>query len=141
MSRDKAPPDKKGGPDTTPGPTTNYSPQHTTGKATGDAAFHGNGIGRHCVTDTAAALHRRRQASRRLVPLECGCCADPWDCSCDTPPLTERMVTAGAQAARHLLECGHVPILKLDTLRALHARGGDDRRLAQELYELAGGEA
>ena len=51
------------------------------------------------------------------------------------------MVDAGRDAARHLLEVGHTPILKQDTLQALWRRGGHDRALAQELYELAGGEA
>jgi hypothetical protein len=51
------------------------------------------------------------------------------------------MVDAGAQAARHILETGYVPLLQLDVLRALYRRGGNDRRLAQELYELAGGDA
>ena len=60
---------------------------------------------------------------------------------CSRRPLSERMVDGGRAAALHLLEIGCVPILQLDTLRALHQRGGDDRALAQELYELAGGEA
>ncbi|MGO9352182.1 MAG: hypothetical protein ACLP3C_15665 [Mycobacterium sp.] len=50
------------------------------------------------------------------------------------------MVDAGAHAARHILELGHTPILKTDTLQALWARGGTDRELAQQLYELVGGD-
>jgi hypothetical protein len=50
------------------------------------------------------------------------------------------MVDAGAAAARHILGLGYTPILKPDTLRALHARGGDDRELAQRCYELCGGD-
>jgi hypothetical protein len=49
------------------------------------------------------------------------------------------MIDAGAQAARHLLEIGCPPLIELDTLRALHRRGGDDRAVAQKLYELVGG--
>jgi hypothetical protein len=48
------------------------------------------------------------------------------------------MVAAGADAARHLLEIGFVPLLEADTLRALYARGGADRQLARELFDLAG---
>ena len=74
-----------------------------------------------------------------MPPLDCGC-ADPWPCRCGRPPLSERKVDAGADAARHILGVGCVPLLRLDVLRALYRRGGDDRRLAEELYELAGGD-
>jgi hypothetical protein len=50
------------------------------------------------------------------------------------------MVDAGAAAAQHVLEYGHTPILKADVLRGLWRRGGDDRQLAQHLYQLAGGD-
>jgi hypothetical protein len=50
------------------------------------------------------------------------------------------MIDAGAQAARHILDVGYVPLLELDVLRALYRRGGRDRRLAQELYDLCGGD-
>ncbi|MGO9251641.1 MAG: hypothetical protein ACLP5J_09635 [Mycobacterium sp.] len=49
------------------------------------------------------------------------------------------MVDAGRDAAAHLLDHGYTPLLDRETLRALHRRGGDDRALAQDLYELAGG--
>jgi hypothetical protein len=51
------------------------------------------------------------------------------------------MVDAAVQAAQHLRGEGLSPILDLPTLRALWHRGGSDRRLAQELYELAGGDS
>jgi hypothetical protein len=91
-----------------------------------------NGVGRQ--------WRRRREAALRMPVLDCGC-RDPWHpCTCSQSPLSEKMVDAGAQAARHLLEVGFVPLLEVDTLRALHRRGGADRRLAQELYELVGGD-
>ena len=49
------------------------------------------------------------------------------------------MIDGGRAAALHLLDTGYTPILRPDTLTALWRRGGDDRALAQELYELAGG--
>jgi len=48
------------------------------------------------------------------------------------------MIDGGRAAAEHLLDIGLVPMLELDTLRALYRRGGHDRALAQQLYELAG---
>ena len=43
-----------------------------------------------------------------------------------TPPATSSTTAA-------------IPLLELDTLRALWRRGGDDRVLAERLYELTGG--
>jgi hypothetical protein len=54
--------------------------------------------------------------------------------------MTDRWVDAGADAARHILDIGCVPLLELDTQRALWRRGGDDRELACELFELVGGD-
>jgi hypothetical protein len=89
------------------------------------------------TSDSRAELRRRRAAALRLPPLDCGC-VDPWLCRCDRPPLSERWVDAGAVGARHILEIGFVPLLEPAVLRALHARGGRDRALAQQLWELAG---
>jgi hypothetical protein len=91
-------------------------------------------------------MWHRRQAAQRMEPLNCpGRCRDPLrECRCEPPPprLSERMIDAGADAAIHILAVtGCTPILKLDTLRALCRRGGDDHALAQELYELVGGDA
>jgi hypothetical protein len=51
------------------------------------------------------------------------------------------MIDGGRAAALHLLEVGYTPILRLDTLTALYKRGGRDRELARQLYELVGGDA
>src|SRR6202011_4155737 len=38
-----------------------------------------NGPDRQCASDTMlAGLRRRREASRRMAPLDCGCTPDPW---------------------------------------------------------------
>lgn len=87
-----------------------------------------------------AAGERRRQATYRSVPLDCGC-RDPWLCRCTEPLLTERAVDGARDAAHHLLIVGTTPLLHVDALRALWRRGGDDRQLARELYELVGGES
>jgi hypothetical protein len=68
------------------------------------------------------SLHRRRVASRRLVPLACGC-ADPWICRCTDPPLSERMVDAGVGAAAHLLAADLPPMFDPPTLRAMWRQG------------------
>lgn len=94
---------------------------------------------RQCSGETHP-WRRRRDASRRLPVLDCGC-SDPWLHRCTPPSLSEKMVDAGRDAARHLLDIGYPPILRPDTLTALHARGGDDRQLAKELFTLAGGDA
>src|SRR6476619_1402112 len=62
-----------------------------------------------------------KRAQRQCSPetwmrrLACGC-RDPLFCECrppliESPPLTEKMIDAGAQAARHLLDIGLVPLL------------------------------
>ena len=56
----------------------------------------------------------------------------------EQPPLSEQMVDGGRAAALHLLELGCVPLLRRDTLTALHERGGADRALVEQLWELAG---
>ena len=48
------------------------------------------------------------------------------------------MIDGGRAAARHLLAIGCTPILRLDTLRALYRRGGDDRLLAERLHWACG---
>jgi hypothetical protein len=58
---------------------------------------------------------------------------------CGDRAPSERWVEAGAAAAAHLPERGYTPLLEPDVLRALWRRGGPDRALAAELYELAGG--
>ena len=52
--------------------------------------------------------------------------------------LSEKMVDAAADAAAHLIGVGYVPIFDTATLRAMWRAG--DRELAQQLYELCGGD-
>ena len=131
------PPDDMGPPKKVPRPGT---PLPMTGDTTTSAPTLTKRISRHCDF----SVWRRRQAAQRLEPLACGC-RDPLFCECrpplpDRPPPSERMVDGGRAAALHLLEVGFMPLLELDVLRALYRRGGADRRLAEELYELAGGD-
>jgi hypothetical protein len=86
-----------------------------------------------------AQLRRRRDAARRLIPLDCGC-TDPWPCRCTQPPLSDRMIDAGRDAALHVLDTGQIPLLELEVLQALYRRGGMDRALAEMLHAAAGGE-
>lgn len=85
-----------------------------------------------------APWRRRQQAACRLAPLDCGC-PDPWPCTCTEPPLSDRMIDGGRDAALHVLECGQVPLLEMEVLQALWRRGGDDRELAELLHRLSGG--
>ena len=71
------------------------------------------------------------------MPLDCGC-RDPWPCRCSEPPLSEKMIDAGREAALHLLDSGHVPVLKFEVLQALWRRGGRDRELAELLHHACG---
>jgi hypothetical protein len=95
---------------------------------------------RRCSGDTVAGLHRRRAASQRLVRLVCGC-ADPWPCRCYDSALSEKRIEAAAQAAAHLLAENLPPLLDVELLRALYRRGGDDRKLAEQLRDLCGWKA
>jgi hypothetical protein len=70
-------------------------------------------------------MWRRRQAAQRMVPLgQCGCVRDPvYDRHrCGRRPLTEKMIDAGADAARHFLDAGYPPIFDAETLQALSRR-------------------
>ncbi|WP_225594257.1 hypothetical protein [Mycolicibacterium fortuitum] len=87
-----------------------------------------------------AAWRRRFAAACRIEPLDCGCGPDPWLCRCTEPPLSDRMIDAGRDAALHLLECGRVPLLEIEVLQALWRRGGADRELAELLQKLTGGQ-
>ena len=86
------------------------------------------------------ALRRRRLASQRCVPLDCGC-RDPWPCRCTEPPLTERQVDYWRDAVLHVLDTGCMPLLPLEARQALWRRGGADRVLAELLHDGCGGEA
>jgi hypothetical protein len=61
-------------------------------------------------------------------------------CDCTRPPLSERALDSWRDAARHVLDSGRVPVLPIESLRGLYRRGGEDRKLAAHLHELAGGE-
>jgi hypothetical protein len=74
-----------------------------------------------------------------MVPLDCGC-RDPWPCRCTEPPLSDRMIDASRDAARHLLDTGQIPLLELEVLRALYRRGRFDRALAEMLHAATGQE-
>jgi hypothetical protein len=89
--------------------------------------------------DARSTIQRRRAAANRSVPLDCGC-RDPWTCRCTEPPLSEKQINAGRAAALHILECGGVPLIEFEILRALWKRGGEDRELAEALHTLTGGE-
>ncbi|MCU1615953.1 MAG: hypothetical protein JWO98_3493 [Frankiales bacterium] len=101
-------------------------------------------VRRHCTVatlrqDTLSQMKRRREASRRMEQLDCGC-RDPWGCDCSQPPLSQKMIDAGRDAALHLLDTGMVPMVKFEVLQALWRRGGEDRELAELLHHLADGE-
>ena len=85
-----------------------------------------------------AAWKRRHSARQRVAPLDCGC-RDPWPCRCTEPPLTDRQIDAGRDAAEHILNNGQVPLLEFEVLRALWRRGGADRDFAEQLHQMAGG--
>lgn len=89
--------------------------------------------------DTRSQLARRRDAARRLAPLDCGC-RDGWPCRCTLPPLSDKMIDAGRDAALHILESGRVPLLEIEILQALWRRGGTERQLATMLFEATGGQ-
>ncbi len=74
------------------------------------------------------------------MPL-CRCGPDPWLCRCrrTDPPLSDHAVDGWRCAALDLLDVGCPPLVPAEVLRRLHRRGGDDRQLSRELYELAGG--
>lgn len=86
-----------------------------------------------------AAWKRRHEAARRVVPLDCGC-VDPWPCRCTDPPLSEKMIDAGRDAALHILEhSNRIPLLEIEVLQALWRRGSTDRELAELLHQLTAG--
>lgn len=90
--------------------------------------------------DTLAALRRRRSASRRLPPLDCGC-RDPLPCRCDDPPLSDRIVDSYHDTVMHLRACGLLAAPRLPEMRVLWRRGDVERRLVTEIsekWELAG---
>lgn len=85
-------------------------------------------------------LHRRREAARRVAPLDCGC-PDPWPCRCTDPPLSTLAVEGWRDAALAVLSVGLIPMLPIEARRALWSRGGRDRLLAELLHDACGDEA
>ena len=134
------PGEREGPPQRESPPAANRGAITTTGQVVDSPKS--SGPVRQCHGDTVGLvglqLRRRRAASQRMVPLDCGC-IDPWPCRCTEPPLSERMIDAGREAARHILEAGHLPLLELEVLQALWRRGGDDRALAEQLHAATGG--
>jgi hypothetical protein len=86
-----------------------------------------------------ASWKRRQHAACRVAPLDCGC-PDPWPCRCSEPPLSDKMIDGGRDAALHLLAAGRIPLIKIEVLQALYRRGRADRELAELLFEATGGE-
>jgi hypothetical protein len=85
--------------------------------------------------DTPSQLGRRREAAKRSVSLHCGD-RDPWCCGCTARPLTDKFVSAGREAAEHLMAVGCVPLLDHAVLGGLWRRGGGDRDLANRLHHM-----
>jgi hypothetical protein len=79
-----------------------------------------------------AALHARRAAARRMVPLDCGC-RDPWLCRCTQSPLSDCARDGWRDAAQHVRGTGQTPLVPIEVRRALWRRGGPDRELAEWL--------
>jgi hypothetical protein len=94
------------------------------------------------ATSIPRQLRRRRAASQRKAPLECGCPtgrhADPLACLCSFPPLTDHAVDSWLRAAEHVLAAGHMPQVPLEVRRALYRRGGRERQLAELLHRGCG---
>lgn len=88
-------------------------------------------------SEMIAGLRRRRDASRRLPLLACGC-RDPWPCRHLDGPSSDHDTEGAADAARHLLAVGLTPLLRLEYQRALWRRGGVDRQLVSDLHARPG---
>jgi len=129
MSGDQGPPEKerpsgyqaarpnqKSADATTDNPKPTTQPRH----------FHAGGL-------------RRREAALRLPPIgRCGCVRDP-DLDkhrCGARPLSDHQVDGWRAAAIGIIEDGYVPIVPVEVVRRLWKRGGRDRQLAQQLWEL-----
>jgi hypothetical protein len=129
-----------------PGDDLGRPPPEVSGGPTPEAADTDTTTSTPAPIRTSSRTHssgsaRRYAASRRMPPLApCGCRRDPeYDRHRCDGEISDHVAQAGAQAARHLIGVGFTPIVGIETLRALHRRGGHDRKLAQELYDLAGG--
>ena len=93
---------------------------------------------RQCSADTIAQqLHRRRAASWRMAPLDCGH-VDPWICDCVYRPVSDSMAEAAVAAVRLLDELGTPGLLDRKTCLAMHRIGY--QRLALDVYRRSSGE-
>lgn len=73
-----------------------------------------------------ASIGRRREASRRVQPLDCGC-TDPWTCKHHNPVRdADRQAEAAIAAGDHLLHHNLGPLYDVDTGRALWRAGRRD---------------
>jgi hypothetical protein len=116
-----SPPDKEEG-QPKGRPSTNRSSSHPTASR----------IPNHTANGIPLQLRRRRGASWRLAPLDCGC-VDPWPCRCTEPPLSEWAIDGWRDAAQHILANGAMPIVPIEVRRALWHRPAD-RALAELLH-------
>ena len=141
MTAREGPPNETAPPVSRGRPPYSSSPTAATAKKQKPALAHHRATRRPCVGGTVAArLHRRRTASWRMPPLDCGC-RDTWPCRCTDPPLSVHAVDSWRDAALHITEQGYTPLVPFEVLRALYRRGGADRVLAEQLHQLTGGVA
>jgi hypothetical protein len=73
------------------------------------------------LTDYLAGLRRRREASYRLPPLDCGC-RDPWPCRCYEPPPSDHQLDGWVATIVHLADHGLQGIVPVSVRRALKER-------------------
>lgn len=92
-----------------------------------------NLVGEQVPRQYIAGLRRRRNATYRLPPLDCGC-VDPWSCG-SSRNLREGHAASYSAAAEHLLNLGLTPAPNIPAMRELWQRSGDDRRLVQTIAE------
>ena len=78
--------------------------------------------------DYIAGLKRRRAATYRVQPLDCGC-RDPWICRSPS----ERMVDAYREAVLTISAVGMTPAPFLPEMRIMWRRGGTDRDLVRTI--------
>jgi hypothetical protein len=109
------------------------------GLETVDGAGVAGGTGNRFDMMICRQWRARRSASKRMVPLDCGCGPDPWLCRCTEPPLSDVALAGWRDAAQHLLDSGRMPLVPLEVQRELYRRGGDDRSLAKTLHAGCGG--
>lgn len=85
--------------------------------------------------DTASQLRRRREASQRLVRLDCCGVKDPLSCRCHDPhpQLSDKATQAWRAAIERTLPIGPA-LVPLEVLQRLWRNGGRDRLLAQQVW-------